>query len=78
MPMPPPRASTEGIHDRQVRHEIGQLSRAVTELGPVTPEQLGEAVGARFWAAGRFDEALRLAVRDGVIVRAADGTLTAV
>jgi hypothetical protein len=27
MPMPPPKASTEGPRDRQVFHEIGQIVR---------------------------------------------------
>jgi hypothetical protein len=78
MPMPPPRASTEGIRDRQTRHEIGQVARAVAELGPVSPTDLAEAVGARYWEPGRFEEALRLAVRDGVVVRDTQGLLTAV
>jgi hypothetical protein len=78
MPMPPPRASTEGIRDRQTRHEIGQVARAVAELGPVSPADLAAAVGARFWDPGRFDEALKLAVRDGVVVRDTEGMLTAV
>ena len=78
MPMPPPRASTEGIRDHQTRHEIGQISRAVGELGPVSAADLADALGARYWDSGRFDEALRLAVRDGVVVRDKDGLLTAV
>lgn len=78
MPMPPPRPSSEGIRDHQERHEIGQISRAVSELGPVTTDALAEALGARYWAPGRFEEALRVAIRDGIVVRDSSGTLTAV
>ena len=78
MPMPPPRASSEGVRDRQARHEIGQISRAVTELGPVSPDDLSEALGTRYWDPGHFEEALRIAVRDGVVVRDNQGLLTAV
>jgi hypothetical protein len=78
MPMPPPKASTEGIRDHQTRHEIGQVKRAVADLGPVSPADLAAALGARYWDTGRFDEAVRLAIRDGVVVRDTDGLLTTV
>jgi len=34
MPMPPPKASTEGRRDRQVFHEMGQIVRALESEGP--------------------------------------------
>jgi hypothetical protein len=73
--MPPPRPSTEGARTRHVRDEIRQIGRAVAELEPVSPADLAGALGARYWESGRFDEALLLAVRDGVIVRDAQGLL---
>ena len=78
MPMPPPKASTEGRRDRQVFHEMGQIVRALEEEGPQTPERLAEIVGARFWEKSRFDRALALAASDGLVVRTAEGTLTVV
>jgi hypothetical protein len=77
MPMPPPKASTEGKRDRQVFHEMGQLVRAVEENGPQQPEELAQLVGAPYWEAGRFDSALAFAVADGLLVRGPDGRLQA-
>jgi hypothetical protein len=78
MPMPPPKPSTEGARDRQSRQEVRQLTRAIADLGPTTPERLADAVGARYWEAGRFEQALAYAVTDGVVVRGTDGMLTTV
>lgn len=75
MPMPPPKASTEGPRDRQVFHEMGQIVRAIEDSGPCTPDDLAGLVGARYWEAGRFDRALAFAVADGLVVRDADGKL---
>jgi hypothetical protein len=77
MPMPPPKASTEGPRDRQVFHEMGQLVRALEANGPMPPDQLAEVVGAAYWEANRFDRALALAVADGLIYRSDDGRLNA-
>ena len=77
MPMPPPKASTEGHRDRQVFHEMGQLVRALETVGPSTPEQLADQVGAVYWEAGRFDRALAFLLADGLAVRAPDGRLQA-
>jgi len=77
MPMPPPKASTEGPRDRHVFHEMGQIVRALEATGPQTPEQLAQTVGAAYWEAGRFDRALALAVSDGLVFRTADGTVSA-
>ena len=73
MPMPPPKASTEGPRDRQVGHETGQLVRALRELGPSTPEELSTAVGAAYWEPGRYQRALAFAVADGLVSRGDDG-----
>jgi hypothetical protein len=77
MPMPPPKASTEGPRDRQVFHEMGQLVRALEANGPLTKERLAEAVGAAYWEANRFDRALALVVADGLVYLSDDGTLNA-
>jgi hypothetical protein len=78
MPMPPPKASTEGRRDRQVFHEMGQLVRALEGQGPQSPEDLKRLVGAAYWEGGRFDRALAFAVADGLVVIGPDNRLTAV
>ncbi len=78
MPMPPPKASTEGPRDRQVFHEMGQIVRALEALGPQAPDALRAHVGAEYWEQDRFDSALAFAVADGLVVRTADGTLAAI
>ena len=75
MPMPPPKASTEGRRDRQVTHEMGQIVRALEDAGPSEPDELSSLVGAQYWEAGRFDRALAFAVADGLVVRDADNRL---
>jgi hypothetical protein len=77
MPMPPPKASTESRRDRQVFHEMGQIVRALEDLGPMPPDELQQVVGAAYWEHGRFDRALALAAADGLVVRDADGRLQA-
>jgi hypothetical protein len=77
MPMPPPKASTEGPRDRQVFHEMGQLVRALEEQGPQSPDELQQLVGATYWEGGRFERALALTVADGLVVVGPDGRLTA-
>jgi hypothetical protein len=77
MPMPPPKASTEGRRDRQVFHEMGQIVRALEANGPQTPEQLAELVGAAYWEPHRFDRALAFVVQDGLAHRTSDGRLAA-
>jgi hypothetical protein len=77
MPMPPPKATTEGRRDRQVFHEMGQLVRAVEANGPCDPERLRELVGAAYWEGDRFESALAFAVADGLIVRGPGGELQA-
>jgi hypothetical protein len=75
MPMPPPKPSTEGRRDRQVFHEMGQITRAVEQNGPIQPEELAALVGASYWEPGRFERALALALADGLVVRGEGGVL---
>jgi hypothetical protein len=75
MPMPPPKASTEGRRDRQVFHEMGQIVRALEAQGASTPEELATRVGAAYWEQDRFDRALAFAVADGLVSRGSDGRL---
>jgi hypothetical protein len=77
MPMPPPKASTEGPRDRQVFHEMGQIVRALEATGPASKERLAEVVGAAYWESHRFDRALALCVADGLVYQTADGLLSA-
>jgi hypothetical protein len=77
MPMPPPKASTEGPRDRQVFHEMGQIVRALEANGPQPPEELARIVGAAYWEGGRFERALGLAASDGLVFVTADGTVSA-
>jgi hypothetical protein len=77
VPMPPPKASTEGPRDRQVAHEMGQLVRALEANGPQTADDLRALVGATYWEEGRFERALALAASDGLVHRTSDGTLSA-
>jgi hypothetical protein len=77
MPMPPPKASTEGRRDRQVFHEMGQIVRALEHQGPQTPDELETLVGATYWERHRFDRALAFAVADGLVTRTADDRLQA-
>ncbi len=45
--------------------EIGRIEAALGEHGPMDRAELARAVGARFWGPGRFQGALREAVRTG-------------
>lgn len=78
MPMPPPKATTEGPRDRQVFHEMGQIVRALQTQGPLRLEDLSRLVGAPYWEGGRFDRAVLFAVADGLVVQDADERLQAV
>jgi hypothetical protein len=78
MPMPPPKASTEGHRDRQVFHEMGQLVRALEQQGPQSPDDLRQLVGATYWEGGRFDRALAFAAADGLVVVGPDNRVSAV
>jgi hypothetical protein len=75
MPMPPPKASTEGKRDRQVFHEMGQIVRALEANGPQAPDRIVELVGATYWEHDRFERALAFVVQDGLVYRTSDGRL---
>jgi len=77
MPMPPPKASTEGPRDRQVFHEMGQIVRALEARGPLPVDELRLVVGGEFWEAQRFDRALAFATSDGLVHLTAEGTVAA-
>jgi hypothetical protein len=77
MPMPPPKASTEGKRDRHVFHEMGLIVRALEVNGPQSPDRLAELVGAAYWEHDRFDRALAFAVTGGLAYRTPDGLLAA-
>ena len=77
MPMPPPKASTEGHRDRQVFHEMGQIVRALEANGPQDPESLAQLVGASYWESDRFGRALAFVVADGLAYRTPEGQLAA-
>jgi hypothetical protein len=76
MPLPPPKASTEGPRDRQVAHEMSQVVRALRAEGPMSRAALADRLGAVYWDDDRFDRALGYVVADGLVVRTADGMLT--
>ncbi|MEJ7770769.1 MAG: hypothetical protein WKF51_02640 [Geodermatophilaceae bacterium] len=78
MPMPPPKPSTEGPHDRQVTHEMHQIIRALQAHGPQSAEDLAVRVGAPYWETGRYERALALNQADGLLVRTAEGMLSSV
>jgi hypothetical protein len=73
MPMPPPKPSVEGPRDRQVKHEIDQIVRALRNEGPQSSEDLARLVGAPYWDSGRFEKAVMFAVSDGLVVQMNDG-----
>jgi len=75
VPMPPPRASTEGRRHRHVVHETGQIVRALEANGTSTVGELAALVGAAYWEPHRFERALAFAVTDGRVSRDADGLL---
>jgi uncharacterized protein YcaQ len=77
VPMPPPKATTEGPRDRQVFHEMGQIVRALEARGPLGTEELRVLVGGDWWEQGRFDRALALTVADGLVHRTDGDRLTA-
>jgi hypothetical protein len=77
MPMPPPNPTTDGRSDPQTRHEVQRVVRALRAEGPIAPGDLEAALGARYWDEGRFDHALAVAVAEGLVRRAPDGSLAA-
>ena len=75
MPMPPPKPTTEGKRDRQVFHEMGQITRALEANGPLGADDLERAVGGTYWERDRFERALAFAVTDGLVYRTSEGLL---
>ena len=75
MPMPPPKPTTEGRRDRQAFHEMGQIVRALEANGPARPRSSrpssARPTGRSTASSGRSTSA----VTDGLVSRAADGTL---
>jgi hypothetical protein len=53
--------------------EIDRLAEIVRERGVKRRSELERAAGSRYWAVGRFDAALRAAVREGRLRRARHG-----
>jgi hypothetical protein len=51
-----------------------RLARALEERGEITRDDLGRAVGARYWGPGRFGVALREAEYEGRIRRVSRST----
>jgi hypothetical protein len=58
---------------RTLDEEVARIAIALVEHGTLGPDRLAQEVGAQGWPDGRFDEALRVAQRDGHIERVADG-----
>jgi len=56
---------------------MGQIVRALEIEGPQAPDRLAEIVGARFWEQDRFERALAIAASDGLVVKTAEGTVSA-
>ena len=63
MPMPPPKASTEGPRDRQVFHEMGQIVRALEVNGPQrrtgSPSWSGRRTGSAAGSIGPWPSSSR-------------------
>jgi hypothetical protein len=68
MPLPPPRASTEG-RDRRVEQDIVEILRILHAEGPQSEPHLARLVGADQWVPGRLAHALSVAAADGRVLR---------
>jgi MFS family permease len=66
-----PRASFATIarDDPTTAHEVRALVGALETNGDLQTRELAQRVGARRWGPGRFTRALRLALRQGLVVR---------
>ncbi len=71
-PLAVPRSQFDDAADQD--REIQTITRALQERGEMTREELGQAVGARFWGPGRFRGALREAVAEGSARRVSRGS----
>jgi hypothetical protein len=68
---------TEGVMDRHVLHEVGQVIRALEANGPRTEEELAVLVGAPYWERDRFRRALSFMLGDGLVERDRRGLIRA-
>ncbi len=57
----------------ELQREVEAIGRAVDEGGPISREELSQAVGARRWGPGRFRRALGEAVASGRVRRTGRG-----
>jgi MFS family permease len=66
-----PRASFASItrNDPTIAHEVEALVGALGHDGDLATRELARRVGARRWGPGEFTRALRLAIREGLVVR---------
>jgi hypothetical protein len=55
--------------DIDIEREVGELTSALRDKGPMSRGDLRRAVESRFWGPGRFANALWLARRRGLIKR---------
>ena len=60
-----------GASETALDHEIETIARAVAEHEPMTVRDLHRAVGARYWGPGEFRKAVREALAENRIARAA-------
>ncbi|HTX32396.1 MAG TPA: MFS transporter [Solirubrobacteraceae bacterium] len=63
----PSRLAARALQD--LDREIGIITEALKQHGPLEREELKRLVGARYWGPGRFRAALRAALEDGLIKR---------
>jgi hypothetical protein len=61
--------SSELGEDIDIEREVGELTSALRDQGPMSRADLRRAVQSRFWGPGRFANALWLARRRGLIKR---------
>jgi hypothetical protein len=65
----------QGVLDRHVLHEVGQVMRALEANGPRTEEELALLVGAPYWERDRFRRVLGFMFGDGLVVRGQGGLI---
>lgn len=58
-------AVTPSSSSRLLEAEVNRLIRTISPYGVLRKDTLARACGARAWRPGRFDAALRAAVREG-------------
>jgi MFS family permease len=60
---------TDAVADSTLGTEVATIQRALASEGPAGRDELYREVGARFWGPGRFTQAVRSALAQGVITR---------